>query len=121
MRRINSYYLRLVKFKEHVLFKIATLTLVLALLAPAALKFAHIFDHHKHEICKGEYQVHLHTSDVDCSYHKFKLTKTFTIPEFSFEFFTLEYNHEITNLQYLFLSSTCNLHFKLRGPPNNLI
>lgn len=118
MRSSNSYYTILVKFKGHIVFKIVTLILVLAFLTPAALKFAHIFNHHKHEICKGEYQTHLHTSDYDCSFHKFKLTKTFTIPEFSFDFFTPKHNHDITSAQYLFLSNTCTLHFKLRGPPN---
>ena len=94
-----------------------TLTLVLALFTPTVLKFAHIFDDHKHEICKGEYKVHLHKLDVDCTYHKFKLTKTFTIPEFSVEFFKPEHNHFIASTQYLFLSNTSALNFKLRGPP----
>ena len=105
------------RLKSHIVFKIVTITVVLALLTPITLKFVHIFNHHEHEACKGEYKVHLHTLDVDCSYQKFKLTKTFTIPEFSVNFFSPIHNHEISSIQYSFLSDTCKLQFKLRGPP----
>jgi hypothetical protein len=108
--------------KQHIGFKIATLTLMLALLAPTAAKFIHIFNHHKHEICRGEYQAHLHTSHLDCTFHKFKLTTPFTVPIFSVDFFTPEHNQECVIAQYLFLSEYQQLHFSLRGPPQfNLI
>ena len=110
------------KFKEHISFKIVTLILVLTLLTPTAAKFVHIFNHHKHEICKGEYQSHLHTSNLDCSFHKFKLTTPFTIPVFSIDFFITEHNHINTIAYYLYLNEYEHLHFSLRGPPqNNLI
>jgi len=110
------------KFKEHIGFKIITLVLVLTLLTPTAAKFIHIFNHHKHEICKGEYQSHFHTSNLDCSFHKFKLTTPYTIPVFSFDFFHSQDNHEITTIKYLFLNKYKQLHFSLRGPPQfNLI
>ena len=105
------------RLKSHIVFRIVTLTLVLALLTPTFLKFTHIFNHHKHEICKGEYKVHLHTLDVDCGYQKFKLTKTFTIPEFSVDFFIPKHNHDVASIQYFFLSDTCTIQYKLRGPP----
>jgi hypothetical protein len=109
------------KIKQHIGFKIATLTLVLALLTPTAVKFIHVFSHHKHGICQ-EYKAHLHSSDIDCSFHKFKLTTSFTIPVFSVDIFTPKHNHENTVAQYLFLSAYQHLHFSLRGPPQfNLI
>jgi len=105
------------RFKEHIGFKIVTLSLVLTLLTPTAVKFFHIFKHHKHDICKGEYQTHLHTSDFDCSYHKFKLTSSFTLPEFSTELFISEHDHKSIVSQYFFLSEFQRLHVSLRGPP----
>lgn len=122
MHSLNSFHQRLQKLKSHIVFKIATLTLVLALLTPTVLKFAHTFNHHEHEICKGEHQVHLHATDFDCSYHKFKLTNTFTIPEFSFDILSPEKGHKTIISQYFILSEFQRQHVLLRGPPQfNLI
>jgi len=105
------------RIKEHIVFRILTLALVFALLTPTAIKFVHIFNHHKHEICHDENQTHLHTYYADCSFHKFKLTPSYTIPVFSVEFFTPEHSHETTVDPYLFLAEFQQLHFSLRGPP----
>ena len=74
---------------------------MLTLLTPSAVKFIHVFNHQKHDICKGEYQTHLHASDFDCSYHKFKLTTPFTIPLFSVELFIPKYAHKSIISQYM--------------------
>lgn len=103
------------KFKEHIGFKIATLLLVVALFTPTAIKFAHIF-YHKYETC-NEYKAHLHSSHLDCTFHKFKHSTPYTIPQFSVVFFTPEHNHEYFDVQYSFLSKYQRLHFSLRGPP----
>jgi hypothetical protein len=95
---------------------------VLTLLTPSVVKFIHVFNHHKHDICKGEYQTHLHASDFDCSYHKFKLTTPFTIPLFSVGLFIPEHSHKTSDSKYFFLSEYQRLHVSLRGPPQlNLI
>ena len=110
------------RFKKHIGFKIVTLSLVLTLLTPSAVKFIHFFNHHKHDICKGENQTHLHASDFDCSYHKFKLTVPFTIPAFTVELFIPEHGHKTIVSQYFFLSEFQRLQISLRGPPQiNLI
>lgn len=103
--------------KEQTAFKFATLVLVLALLMPSVVKFSHVFKHHHHEICKGEYQTHLHTSDIECSFYKFKISSHYTIPTITFEFFPIEENHQEYSDAYSFLSDFQNLHFSLRGPP----
>lgn len=120
---MGVYFLdNLQSIKQHIGFKVATLTLVLVLLVPTAVKFIHVFNHHRHEICNGEYQTHLHTLDLDCSFQKFKLTNPFTIPVFSVDIFIPKQNHENIVAHYLFLSEFQHLHFSLRGPPQlNLI
>jgi len=106
--------------KQSLGFKIVTLTLVLALFTPTTVKFVHIF-YHDYTICK-EYKAHFHRSDIDCSFHKFKVSSSYTIPVFSIDFFTSEHNHEYTISQYLFISEYQHLHFSLRGPPEfNLV
>lgn len=106
--------------KQHLGFKFISLVLVLAMLTPTAVKIIHVF-HHNYVECK-EYSTHLHASDFDCSFHKFKLTTPFAMSLFSFDFFIPEHIHENTNSQYLYISDFQKLHFSLRGPPQiNLI
>lgn len=105
------------KIKQHIAFRMATLVLVLAFLLPSAVKFSHVFKHHQHEVCNGEITTHLHTSDVDCDFYKFKLSTPFTIPTLDFDFVSIEDNHQIKTSHYSFLSEFQRLHFSLRGPP----
>lgn len=107
------------KIKQHILFKIATFILVFALLTPSVVKFIHIYSQHKHEVCKGESKTHLHTLDLDCTFHKFKLNNQYTFSVQSFEFFLPEENYKSAFPQYLLLDSFKPLHFSLRGPPSN--
>lgn len=110
------------QLKEHIIFKGLVILLAIVLLTPTAVKFTHLFNHHKHEICKGEYQTHLHKTDVECNFYKFKLNNSFHTVN---TFYEIEIpkivNHKI-NSQYFFLSKYQKLHFALRGPPSyNLI
>lgn len=105
------------KLKQDIIFKLATLLLTVTLLLPSAVKFSHVFSHHEHEICYGEYQTHMHNLDLDCSFYKFKLSSQFTIPNFSFEIINTQYDFNLVKSQYLFLSEYQALHFSLRGPP----
>lgn len=103
--------------KQHITFKMATLILVLAFLLPSAIKFSHIFEHHQHEVCNGEITTHLHKSEVDCDFYKFKLSTPFTIPILDYVLVSSEDNHQIKTSQYSFLSDYQRLHVSLRGPP----
>lgn len=104
--------------KEHIIFKIVTLTLVATLLVPTALKFAHIFTHHKHDICLGEKSTHLHELNIDCDFYKFKLSNNFTLAFFNFNLFTPKEKPLKIVSQYQFLSDYQRLQTALRGPPH---
>lgn len=108
--------------KQHITFRAATLVLVFAFLLPSAVKFAHIFEHHEHEVCHNEYEAHLHTLNVDCDFYKFKLATSFTIPNYNVEIFQPQHTYLKSDSHYDFLSDYQRLHFSLRGPPQiNLI
>ncbi len=106
--------------KEHIIFRILTLVLVTSLLVPSAVKFAHIFTHHKHkhEVCKGEKSTHLHEIDLDCEFYKFQLNKNY-ISSLQYNNFFCEVPHyKVSFLTYKFLNNHQPLSFSLRGPPS---
>lgn len=106
-------------FKEHIAFKILTITLVLTLIIPSAVKFSHVFthSHHKHDVCKGEKTTHLHEIDIDCEFYKFQLNNHFLSQLVSDNWLQIPYYHEVSRLTYKFLNSHRPLSFSLRGPP----
>ena len=103
--------------KEHIAFKILTIFLVVTLLVPSAVKLAHVFEHHKHEICEGGDSTHIHKVDLDCEFQKFQINNNFALTQLTFEVFKLNENSKIIESQYRFLSNYQRLHFSLRGPP----
>ena len=86
-------------------------------MVPTGVKYSHVFNHHLHEVCKGEPETHLHNADLDCSFYKFKLSSPFTIPALQFELVMPEINTLQIEAPYAFLSEFQQLHFSLRGPP----
>lgn len=103
--------------RQHIIFKVFTLILAVILLLPSTVKFMHIFEHHKHEVCYGESDAHFHTLDVDCEFYKFKLNVPFTIPEPFVHIIAYNEIKQIITTDYSFLSDYQRLHFSLRGPP----
>lgn len=98
-------------------FRAACFILMMAMLLPSAVKFSHVFSHNQHEICNGEYQTHLHKSDIDCTFYKFKLNTNFYS---LFEYFEMPINEsyfKIDSALYVFLNNHQQLSFSLRGPP----
>ncbi len=104
--------------REHILYKILALTLACAILIPTAVKFTHVFNHYKHEVCFGEKSTHLHKVDLNCKFYDFKLTQNFLVSHFLFNVFQPKQQHLKITSQYIFLSSFQQLHFSLRGPPS---
>lgn len=106
--------------KQHIIFRSLSLLLIVLVLTPSVVKLEHAFNHshHKHEVCLGEPQAHLHTLDVDCEFHKFQLNTVFSLPENNFELLEIQDNHQVINSQYFFISEFQSLHFSLRGPPS---
>ena len=104
-------------FKKHIAFKILTVLLTVTLLVPMATKFAHIFTHHKHDICLGEKATHLHETNTDCDFYKFKIKTPFYLPTKYFELTCEVLNFKIDSNLYTFLVNHRQLSFSLRGPP----
>ena len=104
--------------KEHIIFKIFTLFIIAALLVPSAVKFTHVFAHHKHEVCEGGNLTHIHKVDLDCEFQKFQLNNNFTFDNSYSELFSLQKKSLEIVSQYRFLSKYQRLHFSLRGPPS---
>ena len=103
--------------KGHIAFKILTMLLVVLLWVPSTVKLAHVFDHHKHEICQGDNSTHIHKVDLDCEFQKFQINNNYTFSKIVFEIFQLKENSKTIESQYIFLSNYQSLHFSLRGPP----
>ena len=105
------------KYKHSMLFKGLIITLVMALIVPSFVKFAHAFENHKHEICTKPQKTHFHEFDLDCEFYKFKISPQIAI--------TFNYNQNLDILevtktiisQYQFVSDYQRLSFSLRGPP----
>ena len=103
--------------KEHIVFKILTILLVVTLLVPSTVKLAHVFEHHKHEVCEGGDNTHIHKVDLDCEFQKFNTTHHYQLSlKFDKLFQILSYTR-IYNLTYKFLNNHRPLSFSLRGPP----
>lgn len=103
--------------RSHIVSKIAVLVLAILLLLPTAIKFTHAFNHYKHDVCLGEKSTHLHKSDLDCTFYKFKFSGNFLINFNNYNVFSPEEKQLKIDSQYYFLSSYQKLHFSLRGPP----
>lgn len=103
--------------KEHIIFKTITLLLAIVLLVPIAVKFSHIFAHHKHDICKEEKATHLHEINTDCDFYKFKLSTSYTLTFFNIELFSPKEKTIKIVSQYQFSSEFQRIQTSLRGPP----
>ena len=103
--------------KEHIVFKIITLTLVGILFVPTALKLDHIFEHHDHQVCIGVSTTHIHKVDLDCEFQKFQITNLFLSDIRHQESIQVDYSDEVILTPYKFLNGHDPLHVLLRGPP----
>ena len=105
------------KVKQQIIFKIATVAIILALLTPYVVKLSHAFNHHQHEVCLGENQTHMHQYDVDCNYYKFKINDRLSYTIYKSGIEDVNFDHEIIVSQYQFISEFQQLQRTLRGPP----
>lgn len=103
--------------KEHIVFKILTFLLVLTLLAPSAIKLAHVFEHHEHEVCIGNETTHIHKVDLDCEFQKFNINTHYLFTSNYAELFETVLYNNAQLLTYKFLNNHRPLSFSLRGPP----
>jgi len=105
------------KQQQHIAFKYIAIVLLLAVMLPSAVKFTHVFENHKHEVCLDNITSHMHETDVECEFYKFKLnTQYYTFFEISF--LNIEDNFlKINNTLYNFKYNHQQLSYSLRGPP----
>ncbi|WP_296316801.1 hypothetical protein [Winogradskyella sp. UBA3174] len=99
-------------------FRALAIMLVFVVLTPSVIKLMHVFNHHEHEVCLGESSSHLHTSDFDCDFYKFKLTTAFF---FEIQSFTLEQSEISSAITSHYIEVNKNnqyLTYLLRGPPS---
>ena len=105
---------------EHICFKIIALTLVIAIITPALVKFSHGFQNHEHEVCFGESTSHLHELDIDCDFYKFKLNTQYVHLLKPINVLEIEHVKLEIKSQYNFISDYQRLQTSLRGPPTSV-
>ncbi|WP_299116644.1 hypothetical protein [uncultured Winogradskyella sp.] len=105
---------------EHICFKIIALTLVIAIITPALVKFSHGFQNHEHEVCYGESTSHLHELDIDCDFYKFKLNTQYVHLLKPINVLEIEQVRLEIKSQYTFISDYQRLQTSLRGPPTSV-
>ncbi|WP_299889657.1 hypothetical protein [uncultured Lacinutrix sp.] len=103
--------------KLNIISKIVTLLLLVAIATPTAIKLAHVFEDHKHEVCNNHSTFHFHQNETECELHKFKLNNPLNFAVQNFELFSSEIPSENIVSQYHFVSNYQRLSFSLRGPP----
>lgn len=103
--------------KLNIVIKSIALVLLIAIMLPTAVKFAHVFENHKHEVCTNPSDSHFHEIEVDCEFYKFNLNTVFALKTNILKFFTPQTHFKISTSQYYFISDFQRLPFSLRGPP----
>lgn len=106
--------------KEHIVFRLLTVLLVITLLVPAGLKLAHVFEHHKHEVCKGGNETHIHKVDLDCKFQKFQLNHHLFLTENTFNYTPFFVTLKSPLISYKYLINYQHLSFSLRAPPHSV-
>ncbi|NQX85737.1 MAG: hypothetical protein HRT67_07500 [Flavobacteriaceae bacterium] len=103
--------------KHIILFGSVAFTLTIAVLSPTALKFAHSFEHHDHDICKTPQTLHFHELKFDCDLCDFQLTQTYLLSQFDYQLSEQTTLNKTVSEQYEFKYCHQQLSFSLRGPP----
>ncbi len=107
----------MLQIKEHMVSKVLVVLLTFVLVTPLFVKLNHIFEDHKHEVCKTPNKTHFHEVEIDCEFYDFKLNTEFN---YSFALIDIPVFKDVTQTitsQYFFLSEYQQLQFSLRGPP----
>ena len=99
--------------------KTIALLLAISLLHPYEHKFAHLFTHHKDDVCLGIFKKpHFHEVNKTCDFYKFKIAVPQAAPQNSqFDFFIPQKNQVKLVFLYFLTNHHKPLHFSLRAPP----
>ncbi|QLG47091.1 hypothetical protein [Costertonia aggregata] len=93
------------------------LLLVASIVMPSVLKLTHALHEHAVSKCVDIDKLHIHESELDCDFQKFKLTTQFYFAFKSYDTFVAIVSTKINSTHYDFLSDNQKLHFALRAPP----
>lgn len=102
------------------IFKVTAFILALSVLLPSAVKMAHIFTHHSHDVCNNDNKegTHFHQSDLDCDFYKFKINHNQYFVHQNLDDVSQNTKHpELLSHKYLIESRNLLTKF-LRGPPH---
>jgi hypothetical protein len=87
------------------------------LLAPAFVKLNHIFEDHKHQVCKTPFSNHFHEYEIDCEFYDFTFKTNFYQSLITSELIMCDIFDKTITSQYFYISDYQKLQFSLRGPP----
>ena len=107
----------MLQIKEHIASKVLVTILAVILVMPLFVKSYHLFEDHKHEVCKTPFTNHFHEYEIDCEFYDFTLNTNFIQSLTSIEIPEVNELHIPILSQYHFISDYQKLHFSLRGPP----
>lgn len=114
----KKYNIRMLKRTVHIIMNLSAIVLVLVILTPSFLKFAHAFENHKHEVCTNPQTTHFHSLDLDCEFYKFKVQTQAYKEALDFSFLVFNSFNKSVLLNYNFTFKTHFSSFYLRGPPS---
>lgn len=94
--------------------------LVLAIVFPSIVQFAHIFENHDHTFC-GNVETHLHEQKLDCQLDHFQVITYNFVPQIDFISFLPEEHYAVEILTATALYNSLKQTYSLRGPPDVLV
>ncbi|WP_290696185.1 hypothetical protein [Lacinutrix sp.] len=104
---------------QHIVIKSIIILLVAAIVLPSVVKFTHVFEEHKHEVCANPSDSHYHEVEIDCEFYKFKVNNPYTLVFENIYIFNNLNNYSNFYSRYTFLKSFKNFGIALRGPPKS--
>lgn len=87
---------------------------------PSLVKFSHVFSHHEHTVCEGDYALHFHEFDIDCEFYKFKLNNAVELSDLYAVEFTIDNFKTVYSDYKSFLKNKKLSNCYQRGPPDLL-
>ena len=105
--------------KKQIFPFIASFVLIVSVLLPISISFAHALHKHEHKVCTATSEHHIHKKNIDCSYFHYLSPVQTTPTTYTFEIFeaTTTFENLVFNETFHF-TNKLNV-FTVRGPPTN--
>ncbi|MAZ72834.1 MAG: hypothetical protein CMC70_06775 [Flavobacteriaceae bacterium] len=105
---------------KHIAISFLAHCLVLAVVLPSIVQFAHIFENHEHTFC-GTVETHLHEQKLDCELDHFQVITYNFIPQQAYTSVLPEENFSVTIRTATAVYTSLKQTHSLRGPPAVLV